>query len=88
MGDCICNSLTVCAIEKFNTVVGCFVLNGFQVTFFFKFYLFYYFLWLFYFSERLPGDGASYDDLDEDDGLDGLDEEGSLAEDGKLVRPG
>ncbi|XP_072021319.1 tubulin monoglutamylase TTLL4-like [Amphiura filiformis] len=31
-------------------------------------------------SERLPGDGASYDDLEEDDGMDGLDEDG-LAED-------
>nr|XP_054767085.1 tubulin monoglutamylase TTLL4-like [Lytechinus pictus] len=27
-------------------------------------------------SERMPGDGASYDDFDEDDGLDGLDDDG------------
>ena len=32
-------------------------------------------------SERLPGDGASYDDMEEDDGLDGLDGD-DLAEDG------
>lgn len=33
------------------------------------------------FSERLPADGASYDDFDEDDGLDGLDDDGM--DDGK-----
>ncbi|XP_071479544.1 tubulin monoglutamylase TTLL4-like [Diadema antillarum] len=27
-------------------------------------------------SERMPGDGASYDDFEEDDGIDGLDEDG------------
>ena len=34
-------------------------------------------------SERMPGDGASYDDFDEDDGMDGLDAE-DIGEDGRL----